>query len=201
MTNKIGILKLENCGNISSLKNSFEYCGASIKFIENRIDFKNIDKILIPGVGSFSEFRKNLNNKEMFEDLLDNIKKKPTLGICIGMQVLGHKSEENGINEGLNIFNYNIEKIKTSKKLPIIGYNTINILKKNDLIKDINEKDLFYFMHSYAVETSKNDIANVKYYDTFYPSIIAKDHIFGVQFHIEKSKKSGLKIIQNFLNI
>ena len=60
MINKIGILKLENCGNILSLKNSFEYCGASIEFIENRNDFKNIDKILIPGVGSFPEFKKNL---------------------------------------------------------------------------------------------------------------------------------------------
>lgn len=201
MINKIGILKLESCGNILSLKNSFEYCGASIEFIENKNDFKNIDKILIPGVGSFPEFKKNLNNKDMFEDLLANVKKKPTLGICIGMQVLGKKSEENGINEGLNIFDCNIVKIKTSKKLPIIGYNNINVLKKNDLTKNINEKDLFYFMHSYAVETSENDIANVKYYDTSYPSIIAKDHIFGVQFHIEKSKKSGLKIIQNFLKI
>ncbi len=201
MINKIGILKLENCGNILSLKNSFEYCGASIKFIENRNDFKNIDKILIPGVGSFSEFKKNLNNKDIFEDLLANVEKKPTLGICIGMQVLGKKSEENGINEGLNIFNCNIVKIKTSKKLPIIGYNNINVLKKSDLTKNINEKDLFYFMHSYAVETSKNDIANVKYYDTSYTSIIAKGHIFGVQFHIEKSKESGLKIIQNFLKL
>ena len=69
-----------------------------------------------------------------------------------------------------------------------------------DLTKHM-EIDLFYFMHSYAVETSKNDIANVKYYDTFYTSIIAKGHIFGVQFHIEKSKESGLKIIQNFLKL
>ena len=84
---------------------------------------------MIPGVGSFSEFRKNLNNKHIFEDLLVNVE-KTHLRICIGMQVLGKKSEENGINEGLNIFDCNIVKIKTSKKLPIIGYNKINVLKK-----------------------------------------------------------------------
>ena len=75
---------------------------------------------MIPGVGSFSEFRKNLNNKHIFEDLLVNVEKKPTLGICIGMQVLGKKSEENGINEGLNIFDCNIVKIKTSKSFQLL---------------------------------------------------------------------------------
>ena len=82
-----------------------------------------------------------------------------------------------------------------------MGYNSIEIKTDNKLLKNVNSSDKFYFMHSYATNSSNYEIASAKYFDQEYSAVVAKENIFGVQFHIEKSKESGLKIINNFLNL
>ena len=117
------------------------------------------------------------------------------------MQLFAKSSDEIQLTEGLNILNCNVKKIKTKYPLPVIGYNNIKITSDNKLLKNIDESDQFYFMHSYAVSSTENQIASVKYHNTEYTAAVAKDNVFGVQFHIEKSKKSGIKVINNFLNL
>ena len=137
----------------------------------------------------------------MKNELVVNVKNKITLGICLGMQLFAKSSDEIQLTEGLNILNCNVKKIKTKYPLPVIGYNNIKITSDNKLLKNIDESDQFYFMHSYAVSSTENQIASVKYHNTEYTAAVAKDNVFGVQFHIEKSKKSGIKVINNFLNL
>ena len=117
------------------------------------------------------------------------------------MQLFAKHSSEIQLTEGLNILNYDVEKIKTNKPLPVIGYNNIKVKSDNKLLVNIDDADKFYFMHSFAANASEDEIASTKYYDREYTAVVAKDNIFGVQFHIEKSKKSGIKIINNFLNL
>tara|TARA_B100000787_G_C16182813_1_gene292880 strand:+ start:939 stop:1550 length:612 start_codon:yes stop_codon:yes gene_type:complete len=198
---KIGILKLPNRGNLNSIKDALEYCDANVGFIETNDDFNKFDKIVLPGVGAFNKTIENIIDKDMKNELVVNVKNKITLGICLGMQLFAKSSDEIQLTEGLNILNCNVKKIKTKYPLPVIGYNNIKITSDNKLLKNINESDQFYFMHSYAVSSTENQIASVKYHNTEYTAAVAKDNVFGVQFHIEKSKKSGIKVINNFLNL
>tara|TARA_B100000768_G_C11229247_1_gene354301 strand:- start:398 stop:1009 length:612 start_codon:yes stop_codon:yes gene_type:complete len=198
---KIGILKLPNRGNLNSIKDALEYCDANAGFIETNDDFNKFDKIVIPGVGAFNKTIENIIDKDMKNELVVNVKNKITLGICLGMQLFAKSSDEIQLTEGLNILNCNVKKIKTKYPLPVIGYNNIKITSDNKLLKNIDESDQFYFMHSYAVSSTENQIASVKYHNTEYTAAVAKDNVFGVQFHIEKSKKSGIKVINNFLNL
>jgi|TARA_B100000795_G_C22739820_1_gene414829 imidazole glycerol phosphate synthase glutamine amidotransferase subunit len=198
---KIGILKLPNRGNLNSIKDALEYCDANVGFIETNDDFNKFDKIVLPGVGAFNKTIENIIDKDMKNELVVNVNNKITLGICLGMQLFAKSSDEIQLTEGLNILNCNVKKIKTKYPLPVIGYNNIKITSDNKLLKNINESDQFYFMHSYAVSSTENQIASVKYHNTEYTAAVAKDNVFGVQFHIEKSKKSGIKVINNFLNL
>ena len=198
---KIGILKLPNRGNLNSIKDALEYCDANAGFIETNDDFNKFDKIVLPGVGAFNKTIENIIDKDMKNELVVNVKNKITLGICLGMQLFAKSSDEIQLTEGLNILNCNVKKIKTKYPLPIMGYNNIKITSDNKLLKNIDESDQFYFMHSYAVSSTENQIASVKYHNTEYTAAVAKDNVFGVQFHIEKSKKSGIKVINNFLNL
>jgi len=198
---KIGILKLPNRGNLNSIKDALEYCDANAGFIETNDDFNKFDKIVLPGVGAFNKTIENIIDKDMKNELVVNVKNKITLGICLGMQLFAKSSDEIQLTEGLNILNCNVKKIKTKYPLPVIGYNNIKITSDNKLLKNIDESDQFYFMHSYAVSSTENQIASVKYHNTEYTAAVAKDNVFGVQFHIEKSKKSGIKVINNFLNL
>ena len=198
---KIGILKLPNRGNLNSIKDALEYCDANAGFIETNDDFNKFDKIVLPGVGAFNKTIENIIDKDMKNELVVNVKNKITLGICLGMQLFAKSSDEIQLTEGLNILNCNVKKIKTKYPLPIMGYNNIKITSDNKLLKNIDESDQFYFMHSNAISSTENQIASVKYHNTEYTAAVAKDNVFGVQFHIEKSKKSGIKVINNFLNL
>ena len=114
MNNKgnVGILKLSNSGNLNSVKNALEYCDAKVGFIQKKDDFRNFDKIILPGVGAFNKTIENITNQNMKDELIINIEKKITLGICIGMQLFSKNSDEIKLTEGLNILNSNVKKFK-----------------------------------------------------------------------------------------
>ena len=145
--------------------------------------------------------KKNLPLKEIMDQII--IKKKPILGICVGMQLLGKKSEE-GSEIGLSLIDQEVFKFNQNLDLPIphMGWNNIYVKKESKLLKGISEKSFFYFCHSYCFENSKSNkvIAYTNYGEKFC-SIINHENIFGVQFHPEKSQKNGLKILKNFINL
>ena len=126
-------------------------------------------------------------------------KKKPFLGICVGMQLLAETGQENGNHQGLGWLAGNIIPFKdTSLKIPHMGWNDITTPNPHPLFKDIPDATDFYFVHSYHLDDDTHSIATCNYGVTF-PCVIAKDNIMGTQFHPEKSQGAGLQLLENFL--
>jgi len=181
-------------GNLASVKNIFKSINVDV-IVSNKVrEIKNSNLIVLPGVGNFSSAVKNLKKKKIFNFLKFQIKKgKPTLGICLGMQLLFKSSEEGEKGqEGFGIFKYRIKKMKKFN----IGWHKIISKKKNFLFKDLNKK-LFYFNHSYGL--LENTSVSKFYVSNHSPlsSIVKKKNIIGVQFHPEKSQDSG----EEFINL
>ena len=144
---------------------------------------------------------KSLKSLKLIDILQENvmIKKKPFLGICVGMQVLSTFGLENEKYNGLDLIKGEVKAIPTSLKLPHIGWNTINIVKEDKILNDITNQSYFYFVHSYCffLDSDTNILSKTSYGFNL-PSIIKKDNIYGVQFHPEKSQKKGLQFLKNF---
>ena len=166
-------------------------------------EIKDASHIVLPGQGAFGTCIKNLKKiSGMIEELERKVLEKKTLflGICVGMQLLADISYENGRHQGLGWIGGEIKKISNKNTiLPHMGWNEVNVIKENLLIKEKKPKD-FYFVHSYYFDCSndKNSIGKTKYGISF-TSFVCKENIYGVQFHPEKSSVQGLDIIKNFL--
>ena len=201
----IGILDLGVC-NLKSIYNAVYSLGFDVEIIDkknfNRIDNKS--HIVLPGVGSYSNLSKVFFENDKLSNKIESHLKKGNflLGICLGMQFLSTKGSENFESKGLNLIEGSVIKIKkkeASIKIPHIGWNEIEIVQNNKILKNLDDKSNFYFVHSYIfqLKDEKFIIANTNYGDNF-PSIINKENIFGFQFHPEKSSKKGLLLLDNF---
>lgn len=197
----IGIIDY-GCSNINAVKNILDSLHIKNQILVDGKNTGKIDKYILPGVSSYDSSMKNIKKfndwNNIFEDILIN--KKYLLGICVGMQLLGNKSEE-GSELGLSLIDDEVLKLNQDFKLPIphMGWNNIYINKDSKLLKGITEKSYFYFCHSYCFQNleSKNVIAYTNYGEKFC-SIVNNENIYGVQFHPEKSHKNGEKIFSNF---
>jgi glutamine amidotransferase len=193
-------------GNLASVLNMFKKIGAKDVCIssDNSI-IEKADKLLLPGVGSFDAGMNNLEKSGLIP-ILNNkvlIEKTPILGICLGMQLLTQKSEE-GIKPGLGWidgetlkFNFNNNN---ELKIPHMGWNYVNVKKENPLI-DINEKNRFYFVHSYYVKCNEEQSISTTQYGFDFTCMVKKENIFGAQFHPEKSLRFGMKFLENFVKL
>ncbi|KKQ36131.1 MAG: Imidazole glycerol phosphate synthase subunit HisH [Candidatus Roizmanbacteria bacterium GW2011_GWA2_37_7] len=190
-------------GNLKSVTNALDFLRVSYKVTDKAEDIKKSDKIIFPGVGSFGDCINSLKKKGIFETLKKEISNKPYLGICLGLQVLFEESEESSGIKGLSIFKGKCKKFKNKNlKVPQIGWNSIKIIKKNNLLKDVKDDSYFYFVHSYYVgPKDKGIIATKTNYGIEYCSGITKDNIFAFQFHPERSGEIGLKILKNFVEL
>lgn len=198
MKNLIGILNYGTGCNIFSINNSLKSIGANTLVIENCLDFKKIDRLILPGVGNFA-LAINEIKKNGFDEYITNFK-KPLLGICLGMQILSSIGYESGKNRGLNIINSEVKPLEVDGKVPHLGFNKIKVIKSNNLLTNL-ENDEFYFMHSYEMINYENIISLTEYCGHNFVSSVNKDNFFGVQFHPEKSRQSGLKLFDNFINL
>ncbi len=205
---KVGIINFK-MGNINSVKNALEYLGCQTVIINNRDHLKDeISHIILPGVGSFKDAMNNLRSMLIIEKLREEvlIKKKKILGICLGMQLLGSSSTEDGFTNGLSfvenkVTRFNIEDIG-NLQIPHIGFNNIKVIKSNNkFFSNVDEKSNFYFVHSYKmdVENFSQNFATCNYGIDFLAAF-QKDNIYGTQFHPEKSQSCGIELIFNFLN-
>jgi glutamine amidotransferase len=201
----IGIINMQT-NNINCFIKILKKLNFQYKVINKEIDYdNNITKLIIPGIGNYKECMEYIINNNIDKVIINHINSnKKILSICIGMQILSSYGEESGLINGLNIFkNTKTEKLKTNNILPHIGWNSINILcKDNDnLFNNINLNSDFYFVHSYNVICNEKNIifATTKYGDNEFISIIKNENILAVQFHPEKSGKNGIKLIENFL--
>ena len=189
-------------GNVASVFNVIKFLGYDCK-ITNDLDYiKNSSHIILPGVGSYSAAMKKIKKKISIIDLEHEVikKKKPFLGICVGMQILSSYGYEFEKFKGLNWIPGKVCKID-NHKLPHIGWNDIQIKKNSVLLNNLDVDYNFYFVNSFQfIPDDKDNIISTTNYQQDFCSIIQRENIFGVQFHPEKSQKAGQLLIKNFLN-
>ena len=192
-------------GNLGSVANMIKKVGGKSLITSNKNIIKEAKKILLPGVGAFDNAVKNLKGLELWDLIKEKVlvEKVPIMGICLGMQLLTKASEE-GKLEGFGFIDAYTKKFKfkdNNLKIPHMGWNIVKLQKKSKLFEGMeNQKNRFYFVHSYAVECkNKEDILTTTNYGYEFVSSFEKENIIGCQFHPEKSHKFGMRLFKNFV--
>ena len=194
-------------GNLFSLKSSLVAIGADTVVTADKQVLRDADKILLPGVGAFGDAARKLRECGLSEVVVDEANKgKAILGICLGMQMLLEKSFEYGEHDGLGLIKGEIRPISDvipkDLKIPHIGWNALHFgEKKNELFKYINEGDHVYFVHSYYGAKCDDAVIATADYGAPLTAAVAKDNVYGCQFHPEKSGKVGLSILKAFCEV
>ncbi len=202
--NKIVIIDY-GMGNVGSVKNALEFLGVKVSVSSDPGDLEKASHIILPGVGAFGDGIGNLKRIGLVEILEKEVleKKKPFLGICLGLQLLAEEGEEGGLNKGLGWIAGRVRRFQVDTKIfriPHVGWNDVFSKEETTLFKEITPK-IFYFVHSYVlVPKDKNVVVATCQYGEEFAAAIQKENIFGVQFHPEKSQKSGLMLLKNFIN-
>lgn len=194
-------------GNLFSLRCSLNKLGVEAVVTSDPDEIGKADRIILPGVGAFGDA-----TKKLYESGLDKVIKeeaesgKPFLGICLGMQLLFEKGFEYGEHDGLGFIKGNVvpleNKILCDLNVPHIGWNSLNFKgEKSPLFKYINDGDFVYYVHSYYATDCDDFVIAASDYGIPVTAAVAKDNIFGCQFHPEKSGDVGLKILKAFCEI
>jgi len=195
-------------GNISAFQNVYKRLDIPTKIAKSVEDLQDVEKIILPGVGAFDYAMSQLNNSGMRERLDELVlkQKTPVIGICVGMQMMGNKSDE-GQLEGLKWIDANVRKFDESTipqrtKLPHMGWNDVYPKNNHPLFEGLEKDAIFYFLHSYYFECkNEEDILANSDYGVLFASAAHHDNIFGIQFHPEKSHQYGEKLLHNFAKI
>ncbi|MBF0342819.1 MAG: imidazole glycerol phosphate synthase subunit HisH [Nitrospirae bacterium] len=188
-------------GNLRSVSKGFLKVGVKALVTNQSRDIDDADGVVLPGVGAFRDCMANLEGLSLAEPVIRNIEKgKPFLGICLGLQLLFTESEEFGRCRGLNVFNGRVVRFPVNElKVPHMGWNRITVKKHTPLFDDIEDEQYFYFVHSfYVAPQDESIVAATSQYGVEFTSMVAKDNVFAMQFHPEKSQRLGLKILKNF---
>ena len=190
-------------GNLASIKNILLKSGAnSVKVSGDAQVLATADKLILPGVGAFDAGMSLLRESGLMAVLNDKVcnERAPTLGICLGMQLLSLGSEE-GVDDGLGYVDTKFKKFdsrKLSLRVPHMGWNRVKLQQSHPVFKGIEEYNRFYFVHSYRAEKGCDGSLGLTDYGEYFTSVYAKSNILGVQFHPEKSHKYGMQIFKNF---
>ena len=192
-------------GNINAFVNIYKSIGVDVKIAKSTLDLANATKLILPGGGHFDYAMDRFNTSGMIEVVTDLVinKKIPVLGICVGMQMLAKSSDE-GILPGLGWVDAIVKKIdssmlKQTTRLPHMGWNDINVTKKNPLLLKLENKARFYFLHSYYFQCNNyDDNIAVANYGSEFSCAVNHNNIYGVQFHPEKSHHFGIQLLENF---
>jgi glutamine amidotransferase len=202
MPNPIAIVDY-GMGNLRSVQNAVKHLGFDSVFVFDPTQLAKYEKIILPGVGAFSQAINFLHSTGMAESL--NERKNAgvsILGICLGMQLMCKSSEEDGLFEGLGWFDAEVRRFPQTTSLPVphMGWNGVNFQRENMIFKGIQSDGDAYFVHSYHVACNNSeDILATTEYGIQFASIIHKKNLIGIQFHPEKSQEFGLQMIRNFL--
>lgn len=192
-------------GNIQSVNKALNYIGCDCVVTRDKDMILKADGAVLPGVGSFGDTMDTMESYGIKDTVLDFIKtKKHFLGICLGLQLLFPESEESPNKKGLSVFDGSITKIPadTGLKIPHIGWNSLDIIKKDGIFKGIEDNAYVYFVHSYFL-TAKNPeiVAARTNYGVQIDAAIEWENVSATQFHPEKSGEVGLKILKNFADM
>lgn len=191
-----------DAGNLRSVQKALEFLGYDAVITSDEAEILSAERVILPGVGAFGEAMEQLRKRGLDQTIQRAVQSgKPFLGICLGLQLLFEESEETPGVKGLGILPGKIKKIPKEHglKIPHIGWNELNIQKKEGFLKDIGKKPFVYFVHSYYMEpVSKSLIAATTDYGTELPVAVEKGNVMAAQFHPEKSGRVGLQILKNF---
>jgi glutamine amidotransferase len=196
-------------GNLGSIQNMLKKIGAQAVISSDIQAVERADKLILPGVGAFDTGMKQLEKLGLIDVLNDKVlnRKTPTLGVCLGMQLLMQGSEE-GVRPGLGwidgeTIRFRFDPKRTNLKIPHMGWNTVTIIRDGTLFKGLNQEEArFYFVHSYHVVCNREeDILARSFYGYDFASAVQRGNIMGTQFHPEKSHKFGMKIYENFVEL
>ncbi len=202
-------------GNIHSVNKALQLYGAETIVTHKPEEILSAEKAVLPGVGAFDDAMIELKNQDLISALKDCVikNKKPFLGICLGMQLLFEASREAVKSKGLGILKGEVKRFAEKKnlKVPHMGWNQlkkvsrrqgVKVSKECPLLKDIPDNSYVYFCHSYYPEPKdKSIIAATTDYGIEFSSVVWQDNVYGVQFHPEKSQKTGLRILKNFVEL
>lgn len=190
-------------GNLGSISNMLKVIGVKSIITSNAHEIISADKIILPGVGAFDAGMENLKEKGLNNIIRDEaFNGKPILGICLGMQLLGRKSEE-GVEDGLGLIPFDNVRFKfepeCNLKIPHMGWDVVDYKKDVPLLDGIFGKQRYYFVHSYHAVCDKEENVMMECdYGYKFAAAVCQKNIYGVQFHPEKSHDFGMKILENF---
>lgn len=194
-------------GNIDSVRRAVEECGGTVVVTDQARDLKTADRIILPGVGAFTEAMRNIKalslDRALYEQAIEE--NTPLLGICLGMQLLASKGWEGKETDGLGLIPGEVRRLEPfgpETRIPHVGWNEVHPTRESPLFMGISSGKDFYFVHSYhfSPENDAHILAHTPYAGRFV-SAVQSGAVFGVQFHPEKSQKTGLHLLKNFLAI
>jgi len=195
-------------GNIFAFQNVYKRLDIPTKIAKTSQDLIDVEKLILPGVGSFDYAMSQLNASGMREKIDELVieKKIPILGICVGMQMMGNRSDE-GKMEGLKwidseTLKFDEDLIRQRTKLPHMGWNDVTPVNNHPLFIGLENNAIFYFLHSYYFKCNNPiDSMAISEYGTSFSSAVNRDNVYGIQFHPEKSHRYGEKLLHNFANL
>lgn len=193
-------------GNLRSVLHALNYLGATdLCVVHAPYALRGADKIVLPGVGAFGAGMQQLHQQNIIPTLKEAIDKgTPYLGICLGMQFLFERSDEMGDHEGLGILPGYVTRFPGDMRLkvPHMGWNQLQQHCDSPLLRRIGKDSSAYFVHSYyCAPASEDDIVATVDYGIPFTAVVHRDNVFGVQFHPEKSQRTGLQLLRNFLEM
>ena len=187
-------------GNLFSVCNALKYLNISHEVTKDADVINRADAVILPGVGAFPAAMESLHATGLVDTIKQNAAKKPLLGICLGMQMLFDRSDENGDCNGLGLISGEVHRIPSKRVIiPHMGWNELVITQDSPLLKDIEKPVFTYFVHSYQAFCDDRNIIAYCDYDGKIPALVTDGKfVFGAQYHPEKSGEKGLQMLRNF---
>ncbi len=192
-------------GNLYSLSSSLKFLGLDCRVTKRKEDLQSADKIILPGVGAFGDAMRRLVETGLAETVREQAKEKPLLGICLGMQLLFDKSYEYGEHEGLKLIKGVVSPlaadIRGGLKVPHMGWNRLEIVKDDPIFRYFKSGESVYYVHSFYAKDCAESTLGVSEYGVPVTGLVRSGHVYGSQFHPEKSGGAGLRLLRAFAEI
>ncbi len=190
-------------GNLTSVQLAFDALGVQSEITSDPHVIERADRVVFPGVGAAGASMDHIREMHLFGAIKGAIDAGvPFLGICVGMQILFERSEEDGGVDCMGILPGDVRRFHPPDpfcKIPQMGWNTVKLIRSHPLLDGVEDESEFYFVHSYyAVASARDVVGETQYADAVFTSIVARDNLLAAQFHLERSGHIGLKIMENF---
>ncbi|MGZ0051848.1 imidazole glycerol phosphate synthase subunit HisH [Brevibacillus gelatini] len=194
----IGIIDY-GMGNLYSLSKALERLGYSYEFVSVPERLQEYSGLILPGVGAFGDAIANIRELGLDRAIEAYVaSERPILGICLGMQLLFDKSEENGENTGLGLIHGEAVRFRGDYKVPHMGWNQLRPKQEHPLLEGVREGEYVYFVHSYHVLCEPDVLLATSDYHQEVTAIVGRGQVYGMQFHPEKSGETGMRLLRNF---